>query len=81
MTPENFCYWLQGYIELSNCKSLSPEQTQMIRDHLNLVFKKETKINTSAGIPTYPLKQTWGVFREDATSVLCTQDPTITPSC
>jgi hypothetical protein len=38
MTPENFCYWLQGYIELSNCKSLSPEQTQMISNHLQLVF-------------------------------------------
>ena len=44
MTPENFCYWLQGYIELSNCKSLSPEQTQMISNHLQLVFKRETPI-------------------------------------
>jgi len=42
MTSENFCYWLQGYIELSNCKSLTPEQVQTISDHLQLVFKKET---------------------------------------
>jgi hypothetical protein len=42
MTSENFCYWLQGYIELSNCKSLTPGQVKMISDHLQLVFKKET---------------------------------------
>lgn len=80
MTPENFCYWLQGYIELSNCQNLTPEQIQMIRDHLQLVFKKET--------PSYPmhplavpLKQNWGVFRDDATSVLCAQNPNTMPSC
>ena len=42
MTPENFCYWLQGYIELENPGKISAEKTQVIKDHLNLVFKKET---------------------------------------
>lgn len=44
MTPENFCYWLQGFMELSNERTLTPEQVQSIRDHLNLVFIKLTPL-------------------------------------
>ena len=50
MTPENFTYWLQGFIEISNPKVISEEQTQIIKDHLNLVFKKETP-NTNIKLP------------------------------
>jgi hypothetical protein len=52
MTPENFCYWLQGYFELQlkvggdAHNVLSSLQVQQIRDHLNLVFKKETPNRT-----------------------------------
>jgi hypothetical protein len=43
MNSLNFCYWLQGYVELStNNKGLSPKQLDMVREHLKLVFKKET---------------------------------------
>lgn len=42
MTPENFCYWLQGYMELTPNGELSPSQTQIIRDHLALTFNKVT---------------------------------------
>lgn len=78
MTPENFCYWLQGYIELSNCKSLTPEQVQMISDHLQLVFKKET-LNIPMHPLAVPVKKSWNVFPEDIS--YCTQDPMVTPSC
>ena len=44
MTPENFCYWLQGFMELSNDRNLTPEAIQSIRDHLNLVFIKLTPL-------------------------------------
>jgi len=44
MDPLNFCYWLQGYIELT--KETNPtfnvEQTKIIVDHLKLVFNKVT---------------------------------------
>lgn len=41
MTPENFCYWLQGHAELGGAPP-SAEQWQSIREHLATVFKKVT---------------------------------------
>jgi len=45
MTSVNFCYWLQGYFEVSNADnqgvSMTDNQVQMIQNHLNLVFKHE----------------------------------------
>lgn len=38
MTPENFCYWLQGLFEIEEPDFLSKGQIRMIRDHLSLVF-------------------------------------------
>ncbi len=55
MTSRDFCYWLQGLFELSDCdknkvnQSLSIEQTVCIRNHLNMVFKHE--IDPSMGPP------------------------------
>ena len=43
MNAENFVYWLQGYLELrEDDKPLTPKQTQVIKDHLALVFTKVT---------------------------------------
>lgn len=45
MEPINFCYWLQGFFELSEYKAergLSAAQTQEINNHLKLVFTKVT---------------------------------------
>jgi hypothetical protein len=42
MTPENFCYWLQGYFELYGPKTLDEKETRIVWDHLNLVFNKVT---------------------------------------
>jgi hypothetical protein len=46
MTPEQFCYWLQGLSEIGG-RQPTPEQWQSIRDRLATVFHKVT--------PTYPL--------------------------
>lgn len=43
MTQEQFAYWLQGFAEL-NPQAPNAEQWQAIRDHLQLVFKKETPV-------------------------------------
>lgn len=42
MTPENFAYWLKGFIEISETSTLNEKQTQIIKDHLDLVFNKVT---------------------------------------
>ncbi len=41
MTSRDFAYWLQGYFEISNPKTISEQETEMIKKHLNLVFKHE----------------------------------------
>lgn len=43
MTPQDFCYWLQGFFELSTDGiTVTPEQVLIIKDHLKLVFDKQT---------------------------------------
>lgn len=42
MDATNFAYWLQGFFEVSDAKTLDKEQVQIIKDHLNLVFNKVT---------------------------------------
>lgn len=41
MTPEQFVYWLQGFAEV-NQAAPNDAQWTIIKDHLQLVFKKET---------------------------------------
>lgn len=42
MTAEQFTYWLQGFMEVANPTTLDVTQTQIIKDHLALVFDKQT---------------------------------------
>mgnify|MGYP003390420498 CR=1 FL=1 len=42
MTPEQFTYWLQGFLEIQNPSTLDERQITIVKDHLQLVFKKET---------------------------------------
>jgi hypothetical protein len=42
MKSRDFCYWLQGFFELSVDKpTLAPAQVECIQRHLALVFKHE----------------------------------------
>jgi len=41
MTPDDFCRWLQGFAELHGERPTSA-QWDLIREHLQLVYKKET---------------------------------------
>lgn len=51
MTPENFCYWLQGFFEINRKNTLTPfinitpSQSLEIENHLKLVFHKVTPTN------------------------------------
>lgn len=45
MKAENFCYWLQGYLELTGAGDkdfeLTDKQVEMIKRHLALVFQHD----------------------------------------
>ncbi len=42
MTSRDFCYWLQGYFEIRGQGfGLESRQTEIIKNHLSLVFKHE----------------------------------------
>ena len=41
MNSIDFCYWLQGHFEISGSKELTEEQVEIVKNHLNLVFKHE----------------------------------------
>lgn len=42
MNNRDFVYWLNGFLELSGSETLDKRQVDMIKDHLNLCFIKET---------------------------------------
>lgn len=51
MTPEQFVYWLQGFMEVQDPVALDEKQTQIVKDHLALVFKKETPNSRKPALP------------------------------
>jgi hypothetical protein len=46
-----FCYWLQGLFEVANPETLDAKQVDLIKRHLNLVFKHD--IDPKAGPPEH----------------------------
>jgi len=42
MTAEQFVYWLQGFMEMTDPVKLNKKETQQIKNHLKLVFDKQT---------------------------------------
>lgn len=43
MNSNDFCYWLQGFVELTGGERPTQEQWESIVEHLGLVFHKVTK--------------------------------------
>jgi len=66
MTPEQFCYWLQGFNEIRDSEKvgLTEKEWDIIKDHLKIVFDKQTPpyvttistppLATPQDIPLYP---------------------------
>lgn len=51
MTSRDFCYWLQGFLEIAGPTSgISEGQTEIIQRHLSMVFKHEID-------PSFPAAQ------------------------
>ncbi|WP_321913566.1 hypothetical protein [Paraburkholderia sp. J11-2] len=42
MNERDFCYWLNGFVELTQGQTPNPAQWKSIKEHLDLVFKKVT---------------------------------------
>lgn len=62
MSPQDFCYWLQGYFELNGSTALTPEQVQIIQEHLKLVFYKKTpNIPDTTDNPVPVCPYTWAI--------------------
>ena len=67
MTSRDFCFWLQGYLELAPAgQPMSAEQVEAVRKHLALVFvheidpamgdqKKQDELNKIHN-PVYPAR-------------------------
>ena len=41
MTSRDFCYWLQGHLEIGNPKVITESELLVIKNHLNMVFVHE----------------------------------------
>jgi hypothetical protein len=75
MTPEQFVYWLQGFMEIADPEALSTRQIDTIRDHLDLVLNKVTPNRSeSIGTTTWPPKSTADWLRTQ-TACTATADP------
>lgn len=59
MTPEQFCYWLRGALEMwpaARAEGLTREQVQMLEKHLDLVIKPVTRVPVP--VPVQPSSST-----------------------
>ena len=41
MNSRDFCFWLQGFFEVSGQKDLNAHQVEIVRKHLDMVFAHE----------------------------------------
>lgn len=54
MTPEQFVYWLQGFLELTGTTKIDDWQAKTIKEHLATVFTKVTPAIEYPPRPWYP---------------------------
>src|SRR5687768_9089482 len=47
MTPDEFCRWLHGFFELGQPNQINRRQTELIKQHLALVYANVTSANVT----------------------------------
>ena len=57
LDPRDFAFWLQGFFEISEAKTLNEKQVKMIKEHLELIFTKITPEYTITTSDTSELTQ------------------------
>jgi hypothetical protein len=89
MTPDSFCYWLKGFVELGEPVTLSKKQLQILKDHLDLVFDKKTPDRSNMTLTPFFLPSYDGLsaefdakksFSMDQNSVSYTDTPLVSYS-
>jgi hypothetical protein len=81
MTTEQFVYWLQGFMEMADPKELNKTQTQQIKDHLKLVFDKQTPDRDLQYIPSPNYQWLPDPIAPGAPTIICeTSSTSQTPS-
>jgi hypothetical protein len=53
MTHRDFVYWLQGFMEISDPKSIDEKSLEIIREHMRLVSEKQNSTTISASPMPY----------------------------
>ncbi len=43
MTPNEFCYWLQGYFDIAGSDGISAREAGIIQSKLEVALKKDSK--------------------------------------
>jgi len=76
MTSRDFCYWLQGFIEVGQPHIVTMEQLATIRAHLNMVFRHE--IDPSFGKPEY-IEELRKIHEGQQPEVFCVDHSRSTP--
>ena len=78
MTDIEFVHWLNGYLEITKCKSVGTVETRVIKERLQSLFKKQTtdyskpiEIAKAGGGVTVDLKDTLHGFNLVGTMVTC----------
>lgn len=78
MTTRDFVYWLQGYFEISDTKTMTEREIGVVKNHLNLVFKHD--IDPSFGLTPEQDKESqdihdgnrpWNIRRDSDLVVKC----------
>ena len=49
MTSRDFAFWLQGFFEITGTNKIDEGQAEIIKSHLNLVFKHEIDPSLNEG--------------------------------
>jgi hypothetical protein len=76
MTAENFCYWLQGFLEISKTDQITKEQVEEIKNHLALIFTKVTPDLSTHTVTCPPIEWNPPVYQTPTVaSRLCSSTP------
>jgi len=78
MNERDFAYWLQGFFEMTESESLSSAQVKMIKEHLALVFDKQTGKIVSKGGNFFDVRDFPNLFDDDKLSRPDTPLPRVT---